>query len=179
MEINMESNRWKFWSRLLVRKNCIALYGDGFIRKRVLTTVFATNSSLPCTVPHFLSHGTVEDLNCWRNSGSCAKFQVVRLLVWNAVLSIHMTSGKQNKHIHKQKKNPSHLCKILFHRVQHREHHLPPVQATDPGGTITMVTVNGRSFTRQIKTKDTAVQETNPATPGQIVFGTFTIPVNR
>ena len=71
-----------------------------------------------------------------------------------------------------------HLCKILFHRVQHREH-LPPVQATDPGGTITMVTASGRSFTIAIKTDDTAVQETNPATPGELVLGTFSIPVNR
>ena len=72
-----------------------------------------------------------------------------------------------------------HLCKILYHRVQHREHHLPPLQATDPGGTITMVTASGRSFTIAIKTDDTAVQEANPATPGELVFGTFSIPVNR
>ena len=73
------------------------------------------------------------------------------------------------------------LLKIYmhFHRAQHREHLFIPLQATDPEGTITMVTVNGRSFTQQLKTKDTAVQETNPATPGQIVFGTLTIPVNR
>ena len=72
-----------------------------------------------------------------------------------------------------------HLCKILFHRVQHREHLLTPMQATDPGGTITMVTESGRSFIIAIKTEDTAVQETNPATPGELVFGTFSIPVNR
>ena len=73
-----------------------------------------------------------------------------------------------------------HLCKILFHRVQHRKHLLNPIQATDPGGIITMVTVNGRSFTILIKTVNTAIQETNPrATPGQIVFGTLTIPVNH
>jgi len=41
-----------------------------------------------------------------------------------------------------------------------------------------MVTANGRSFTQKIKTENTAVQETNPATPGQLVFGTLTIPVN-
>ena len=35
------------------------------------------------------------------------------------------------------------------HRVQHKEHHFTPLQATDPGGTITMVTVSGRSFIRQ------------------------------
>ena len=72
-----------------------------------------------------------------------------------------------------------HLCKILFYRAQHREHLLTPLQETDPGGTITMVTVNGRSFTQQIKTVNTAIQETNQATSGQIVFGTLTIPVNR
>ena len=57
-----------------------------------------------------------------------------------------------------------------FHRLQLREN-LTPLQATDPGGTITMVTASGRSFTRQIKTEDTAVQETIPATPGQLVLG--------
>ena len=84
-----------------------------------------------------------------------------------------MTMGKQNKHTHTN--NISH-CKFHFGRSQ--QLHIP-LQATDPEGTITMVTVNGRSFTRQIKTEDTAVQETTPATPGQIVFGTLTIPVNR
>jgi len=59
---------------------------------------------------------------------------------------------------------------IHFHRAQHREHLLAPLLATDPGGTITMVTASGRSFTQQIKTEDTAVQETNPATPGQIAL---------
>jgi len=34
-----------------------------------------------------------------------------------------------------------------------------------------MVTTSGRSFTRQIKTEDGAVQETNPAIPGELVFG--------
>ena len=56
-------------------------------------------------------------------------------------------------------------------RVQHREVVFTPLQATDLGGTITMVTASGRSFTRQIKTEDTAVQETNPATPGELVLG--------
>ena len=42
-----------------------------------------------------------------------------------------------------------------------------------------MVTARGKSFTRQIKTEDTAVQETSPATPGQLVVGTLTIPVNQ
>ena len=87
-----------------------------------------------------------------------------------------MTMGKQNKHTHTN--NTSH-CKFHFGRGQHREQLHVPLQATDPEGTITMVTVNGRSFIRQIKTEDTAVQETNRATPGQIVFGTLTIPVNR
>ena len=71
------------------------------------------------------------------------------------------------------------LLKICmhFHRAQHREHVLTPLQATDSEGTITMVTASGRSFTRQIKTEDTAVQETNPATPGELVVGTLTISV--
>jgi len=59
---------------------------------------------------------------------------------------------------------------MYFHRVQHREHLLTPLPATDPGGTITMVTASGRSFTQQINTEDTPVQETNPATPGQLVL---------
>ena len=90
-----------------------------------------------------------------------------------------MTTDKQNKHTHThiQTKNTSH-CEFHFHRVQVRECLLTPLQATDPGGTITMVTASGRSFTRKLKTEDTAAQETNRATPGQIVFGTFTIPVN-
>ena len=87
-----------------------------------------------------------------------------------------MTSGKQNKQTNK--KETSH-CKFHFCRGQHREQLHVPLQATDQRGTITMVTVNGRSFSQQIKTEDTAVQETNQATPGQIVFGTLTIPVNR
>ena len=57
----------------------------------------------------------------------------------------------------------------LSYRVQHRKH-LMPLQATDPGGTITIVTTSGRSFTQQINTEDTAVQETNPATLGQLVY---------
>ena len=55
-------------------------------------------------------------------------------------------------------------------RVPYREH-LTFLQATDPGGTIIMVTASGKSFTQQIKTEDTAVQETNPATPGELVLG--------
>ena len=46
------------------------------------------------------------------------------------------------------------------------------LQATDPGETITMVTVSGRSFIQQIKTEDNAVQQTNTAAPGQLVLGT-------
>ena len=66
-----------------------------------------------------------------------------------------------------------------FHRVQHREHLLTPLPATDSGGTITMVTASGRSFIQQINTEDTPVQETNPATPGQIAFGTLAISVKH
>ena len=64
---------------------------------------------------------------------------------------------------------PPHQLQLPY-RLQHREY-LTPLQATDPGGIITMVTASGRSFTRQIKTEDTEVQETNPATPGQLVLG--------
>jgi len=42
-----------------------------------------------------------------------------------------------------------------------------------------MVTESGRSFTQQINTEDTAVPETNPATPGELALGTFSIPLNR
>ena len=62
----------------------------------------------------------------------------------------------------------------FFYRVQHREH-LTPLQATDTGGTITIVTASGRSFTQQINTEDTAVQETSPATTGQIVLANWSI----
>ena len=65
-----------------------------------------------------------------------------------------------------------------FHRLQLREY-LTPLQATDPGGTITMVTTSGRSFTRQIRTDNTAVQETNQATPGQLVLGNWSVPVEH
>ena len=65
---------------------------------------------------------------------------------------------------------PPHQLQLSY-RVPHSKH-LTPLPATDPGGTITMVTASGRSFTRQIRTEDTAVQETNPATdPG----GTITM----
>ena len=57
------------------------------------------------------------------------------------------------------------------HRVEHREHLLTPMQATDPGGTIAMVTGSGRSFTQQINTEDTAVQETISTTLGELVLG--------
>ena len=56
------------------------------------------------------------------------------------------------------------------YRVPYRKHPTP-LPATDPGGIITMVTASGRSFTQQINTEDTAVQETNPATLGQLVLG--------
>ena len=64
---------------------------------------------------------------------------------------------------------PPHQLQLSY-RVPHSKH-LTSLPATDPGGTITMVTASGRSFTRQIRTEDTAVQETNPATPGQLVLG--------
>ena len=71
---------------------------------------------------------------------------------------------------------------VHFHREdQHTEVLLTPLQATDAEETITMVTASGRIFIRQLKTEneDIAVQETNPATPGQIVFGSFSIPVRQ
>ena len=42
-----------------------------------------------------------------------------------------------------------------------------------------MVTASGRSFTQQIETEDTPVQETNPATPGELVLGNFSILVEH
>ena len=57
------------------------------------------------------------------------------------------------------------------HRVDCREVFLTPLQVTDPGEIVTMVTASGRSYARQINTEDTAVQEANPATPGQLVLG--------
>ena len=66
-----------------------------------------------------------------------------------------------------------------IHNAPPREVLLTSLQATDPGGTITMVTASGRSFTRQIKTEDTAVQETNPATQGELVFGNWSIPLKH
>ena len=69
------------------------------------------------------------------------------------------------------------IVPMHFHRVQHREHLLTPLPATDPGGTITMVTASGRSFIQQINTEDTAVQETNPATLGQLVLANWSITV--
>ena len=54
----------------------------------------------------------------------------------------------------------------LSYRVPYRE----PLPATDPGGTNTMVTASRRSFTQQLDTENTAVQETNAATPGQLVL---------
>ena len=67
------------------------------------------------------------------------------------------------------------LMPLHSHRVESREVLLTPLQATDQGGTITMVTASGRSFTRQIDTEDIALQETNPATPGQLVLGNWSI----
>ena len=60
---------------------------------------------------------------------------------------------------------------IHIHRVESRECLLAPLQATDPGGIVTMVTTSGRSLTQHIKTEDGAVQETNPAIPGELVLG--------
>ena len=69
---------------------------------------------------------------------------------------------------------------VHFHRVQDKEVLLTPVQATDQEETITIVTPSGSVFTRQIKTDgDTAVQETNPATQGQMVFKNFSIPLKQ
>ena len=62
---------------------------------------------------------------------------------------------------------PTHQLQLSY-RVPYRKHPTP-LPETDPGGTITMVTSSGRSFTQQINTEDTAVQETNPAIPGQLV----------
>jgi len=54
------------------------------------------------------------------------------------------------------------------------------MQATDQEETITIITPSGSVFTRQIKTdEDTAVQETNPATQGLMVFKNFSIPLKQ
>ena len=54
------------------------------------------------------------------------------------------------------------------------------MQATDQEETITIVTPSGSVFTRQIKTDEvTAVQETNPATQGQMVLKNFSIPLKQ
>ena len=69
---------------------------------------------------------------------------------------------------------------VYFHRVPDKGVLLTPVQATDQEETITIVTPCGSVFTRQIKTDEvTAVQETNPATQGQMVFKTFSIPLKQ
>ena len=57
------------------------------------------------------------------------------------------------------------------HRVDCREVFLTPLQVTDPGEIVTMVTASGRSYARQINTEDTAVQEANTDTPAQLVLG--------
>ena len=69
---------------------------------------------------------------------------------------------------------PTSLIPLHSHRVESREVLLTPLQATDQGETITMVTTSDGSFT-QINTEDIALQETNPATPGQLVFGHWSI----
>ena len=74
---------------------------------------------------------------------------------------------------------PNFQLPLRSHRVQHREVLLTPMQATDPEGTITMVTASGRNFTRQINTEDTPLQGTNPATPGQLVLGNWCTPVEH
>ena len=66
---------------------------------------------------------------------------------------------------------PNFHSKHHSHRVESREVLLAPLQATDPGESITMVTASGRSYARQINTEDTAVQEINPDIPGQLVLG--------
>ena len=57
------------------------------------------------------------------------------------------------------------------HRVDCREVFLTPLQVTDPGEIVTMVTASGRSYARQINLEDNAVQETNTDIPGQLVLG--------
>ena len=81
---------------------------------------------------------------------------VVITCVTNCLLSFPISSYSLPNFLH-------------INNAPHREYLLTPLQATDTGGTITMVTASGRSFTPQIE--DTAVQETNPAIPGQLVPG--------
>ena len=70
---------------------------------------------------------------------------------------------------------PNFLIPLHSHRVDCREVLLTPLQATDQGETITMVTASGRNFTQQIHSEDIALQEMNPATPGQLVLGNWSI----
>ena len=65
----------------------------------------------------------------------------------------------------------------VLHRVEHSEVLSTPLQETDPRGTITIVAPTGRELIQQIKTnkEDTCVQETNPASAGQIVFVKFSM----
>ena len=54
------------------------------------------------------------------------------------------------------------------------------MQATDQEETITIVTPSESVFTRQIKMDEvTAVQETNPATQGLMVFKNFSVPLKQ
>ena len=54
------------------------------------------------------------------------------------------------------------------------------MQATDQEETITIVTPSGSIITRQIKMDAvTAVQETNPATQGQMTFMKFSVPLKQ
>ena len=68
-----------------------------------------------------------------------------------------------------------------LHYTQYSEVLSTPLQETEPRETITMVTPSGREFMQQIKTnkEDTCVQETNPATLGQVVFIKFSIPLKK
>ena len=74
-----------------------------------------------------------------------------------------------------------YICMHVLHRVEHSEVLSTPLQETDPGGTITMVTPSGRELIRQTKTnkEDTCVQETNPASTGQIVFVKFSMSLKK
>ena len=56
-----------------------------------------------------------------------------------------------------------------------------PCKKLSPRETTTMVTPSGHELTGQIKMykEDISVQETNPATPGQIVFMKFSIPLKK
>ena len=142
---------------------------DGYYRGGMRATGGTTmHNSCTCLASNFLVAVTnpcaLYSLSSYLNMIGCGMqplLNIMQLAIYHVITHI----------LPKIVELPTFNSHMHSHRVQHREVLLAPLQATDPGGTITMVTGSGRSFTRQIKTEDTAVQETNHATPGQLVLG--------